>query len=306
MIHKRLVPEASTLATIEGSYMKSPGQNNRSLTLVAMAVAIALSAAGGCKGEQELTCAYAKGGIKVDGLMADWEELPTSYFEEQGVVVGMSNDDDYLYLMFRFRDQKWARAIRMSGLTLWFDGEGKKGKDYQLNYRGGPDMSELMPQDENTPNQTRERMMMMNNAQADELTCAVKDRIVEMPIEVDGSNGPQAACGTDLGFFVYEFRVPLREGGVRYYGVGAEAGATITIGANWGKMERGNRPGGRPPGGMGGGPPGGGMPGGGRPGGGMGGGPPGGMGGERPEIPEEQEIWFKTTLAVSPGEVETE
>jgi hypothetical protein len=151
-----------------------------------------------------------------------------------------------------------------------------------------------------------ERPIRLDSAQTDEFTCAVKDRIVEMPIELDGSNGPQVACGTDHGFFVYEFKIPLKDSEVRYYGIGAEEGTTITIGANWGKMERramqGMRPagGGMPGGGIGGGPPGGG-----RSGGGMNGGPPGGAGGERPDMAEEQEIWIRTTLAAATEKTET-
>lgn len=262
-----------------------------------LALAITLLTVGGCKGDQELACARAEGRIEVDGLMGDWGELPTTYLEDQGVVLGLSNDDDNLYFMFRCRDEKWARTIRISGLTLWFDGQGEKGKDFQIKYRGGPKMSALMPQNENISEEMRERMMNRDTAQTEELTCAVKDRIVEMPIEPDGSNGPQVAYGTDHGFFVYEFKVPLKESEVRYYGIGAEKGAKITIGAQWGKMDIGNRGGQRPGGGRGGARPGGGM-GGGRPGG-MGGGPPGGMGGQRPEMPEEQEVWLKATLAVS-------
>lgn len=289
--------------------MSSRGQNKYKLRWVIGALVLSFVAVYGCKGDQELTCSRADGLIKIDGQMADWEGLPTAYFEDQGVVLGMANDDDNLYFIFRCRDEKWARTIRTSGLTLWLDGRGKKGKDFQLKYRGGPKMSELMPKGESAPEGMRDRMMQRDTARTDELTCAVKDRIVEMPIPLDGSNGPSVAFGIDHGFYVYEFKIPLKESIVRYYGLGAEAGAKITIGANWGKMDMGQRGEMRPGGGMGGGPPGGGMPGGmggGPPGGGMGGGPPGGMGGERPEMPQEQEIWLKTRLAAATAEVETE
>ncbi len=265
------------------------------------AMVIALLPAYGCKGDQELACSRTDGLIKVDGLMADWEELPTTFFEDQGVVLGLSNDDDNLYIIFRFRHEKWARTIRTSGLTLWLDSQGKKSKDFQLKYRGGPRMSDLMPHDNSMSEKMKERMVKMDTALTDELSCAVKDRIVEMPIQLDGSNGPSVAFDTDHGFFVYEFKIPLKESVIRYYGIGAEDGARITIGANWGKMEmgdmRGTKSGGGMPGGMGGGR------GGGKGGGRSGGGTPGG---QRPEMPEEQEVWIKTTLAVATTEGETE
>jgi len=284
--------------------MRRLGQIKKQSGWTAAVLLLTLLPTYGCKGDQEVVCSRTEGAIVVDGLMADWEELPTTYLEDQGVVMGLSNDDDHLYFMFRFRDEKWARTIRMSGLTLWLDSRGEKGKDFTLKYRGGPKLSELMPKNENVPEEMRERTPRRDTAMTDELTCAVKDRLVEMPIPLDGANGPKAAFGTDHGFYVYEFMIPLKDSEVRYYGLGAEAGAKITIGANWGKMEMGGR-GQRPGGGQRGGPPGGGGGmGGGRSGGGMGGGPPGGMGGQRPEMPEEQEIWIKTKLATTPAETE--
>jgi len=288
--------------------MRFGGQIENRLKWVIGMLVIGLLPAYGCKGDQEVVCSRADGLIVVDGQMKDWEELPTTYFEDQGVVLGLSNDDDNLYIMFRFRDKKWARTIRMSGITFWIDSEGKKGKNFMLKYRGGPKMSELISRDNSMSEKMKERMVKMDTAMIDELSCAVKDRIVEMPIKLDGSNGPAVAFDSDHSFFVYEFKIPLKESVVRYYGIGAEEGAPITIGANWGKMDLGQMRGMKSGGGRGGGPPGGSMPGGmgGGRGGGMGGGPPGGMGGERPEMPEEQEVWLKTTLAVAATEAESE
>jgi hypothetical protein len=278
---------------------------NRLKWLIGLVV-ITLLPAYGCKGDQEVTCSRADGLVAVDGLMSDWEELSATYFEDQGVVLGLANDSDNLYIMFRFRDEKWARTIRMSGITFWLDGQGEKGKDFMLRYRGGPRMSDLMQDDNSMPDRIRERMIKTDTAMSDELTCAVKDRIVEMPIQLDGSNGPAVAFDIDHGFFVYEFKIPLKESQVRYYGIGAEEGARITIGANWGKMDMGQKMGGmKPGGGRGGGPPGGGRPGGmgGSKGGGRG---DGGMDGQRPEMSEKQEIWLKTTIALPPATLEVE
>jgi hypothetical protein len=129
----------------------------------------------------------------------------------------------------------------------------------------------------------------------------------ERAVSVDGSEGPAAACGVDKGFYVYELRIPYKEGVEHAYGLPADFSRPLGIGVVWGDMEgmpsgqRGDRPeresdgsgggfGGGPPGGMNGGP------------GGMGGGPPGGMGG-RPGGPgspggkssavEKKEIWLK-------------
>jgi hypothetical protein len=127
-------------------------------------------------------------------------------------------------------------------------------------------------------------------------TCAIKERIEEKEIPVEGTEGPAAAFAIDQGLYTYEFSIPLAKGTVRYYGLGISPEDRLTVKATWGDMSEIRRGMGghdRPEGG---GPPGDGMP------GGMGGGMPGGMGGgmppgggpggmgSRPDMPEKQEV----------------
>ena len=70
--------------------------------------------------------------------MTEWPSGSTVYFEDSGVQLGLRNDSQNLYILFRFGNQAWARAIRMGGLTLWLDNSGKKKKDIGIRYNGGP------------------------------------------------------------------------------------------------------------------------------------------------------------------------
>jgi len=270
------------------------------LTLLTLA---GLILATGCN-IQEVPSYWSTEPVQVDGKSTDWSNKPMTYFQDEGVALGLSNDAENLYVLFRFQDPEWARVIRMTGLTLWLDVNGKKGKNFMIRYKGGPSLARMRAAGEGgdldqIPPELNERLMRQEGSSEDRFTCFAKDRIIEKSIPTGGSQGPAAGYDTSLGFYSYEFSVPLQESGVRYYGIGAQPGQTISIGAVWGDLSSLRSKGGRE-GGMGGGR--GGMGGGPPDRGGMGGGP-GGKGGDRMRPPEKQEVWVKTQLALYPAEV---
>jgi hypothetical protein len=258
----------------------------------------------------EMKSTWGSTSIKVDGQATDWSNVPSEYLSEQNASIAMCNDAQFLYLMFRTNDTRWAGMIRRTGLTIYLDPTGGKKKDYFIKYKGGPSREELMAQMSKRGGGTTTPAMMEDALADDEdqtpLTCFVKDRIVEKPIPPDGSEGPAAAYDTSKGFYLYEFRIPLVEDSVRYFGIGALPNKPVGVSLVWGDMGDQMKKGGmKMHDDMGGGPmgggPGGGM--GGGPGGGMGGGPGGGMGGpegQRPNMPKKQEVMIKTTLATTP------
>ncbi|MEW6413154.1 MAG: hypothetical protein AB1483_11910 [Candidatus Zixiibacteriota bacterium] len=290
-------------------HKRAISRNRKLIAFLLMSGIVALTLA--CK-SQELRSVWVDKGITVDGKIDDWSGLPTTYFEDQSAVVGLCNGADNLYIQLRTRDPKYAGLIKRTGLTIYVDNEGSKNKDFYVKFYAGPKMTDMRgpmgaPEEQNGDDQRpqmRERFGgPPDGEQPDRLLCYVKDRIAEMSISPLGDQGPKAVYDTSMGFYCYEFAIPLGESIVRHYGIDSQPGRTISIGAVWGEVnfddarkQIADRTEGMPGGGM---PPDDGMPGGGFPGdrpGGMGGGPPGGR-----NMPQKQEIWFKTTLAPVPG-----
>ena len=245
-----------------------------------------------CK-SQKIPGNWTDSEIVVDGKIDDWSKIPVMFFEEQGAALSFCNDSSSLYIQFRTSDSKWIRTIKMSGITLYFDTSGKENKDFYVRYKGGPSMKDLMDKGGQMKKDSPSEMNPMGGDTATQLTCYIKNRIIEKPIRSDGSEGPEVAYDTSYGFYCYEFRIPLQASTIRYYGLDTSPGNPISIGAVWGDMGemKQTRPdmGGGSGGGMGGGPP----------GGGMGGGPPGGgMGGKKPDMPSKQEVWLKSQLMI--------
>ena len=245
---------------------------------------------------QEVQTNWSAEPVKVDGEMTEWASGSTAYFEDLGVQLSLSNDSRNLYVLFRFSNQAWARALRMGGVTLWLDNSGKKKKDFGIRYTGGPSLSELQKmrassgggfRETLTPEQ-QQRLLEMEEATADQITVIDKKSNQEITLRADGSGGPAVCFASPQGTYTYEFSIPLEKSDVFSYAIGAQPGQVISLGLEWGGMSKADRErmekmGGGPPGGRGGGR-------GGRP-----------DGGSRPQAPEKQELWVKTQLASSPA-----
>ncbi len=283
------------------SYKNFTTLSAKALLLLALAGPFLLA---GC-GPQKVQTNWSAEPLKVDGEMTEWASGSTAYFEDLGVQLGLCNDNHNLYILFRFSNQAWARAIRMGGVTLWLDNSGKKKKDFGIRYTGGPSLSELEKmrtssgggfQEALTPEQ-QQRLLDMEQDTVGQITVIDKKSKQEITLRTDGSGGPAVCFASPQGIYTYEFSIPLEKGDVFDYGIGAKPGQIICLGLEWGGMSKEDRQkmmqrmGGGPPGGMGGGPPG-------DRGGGRGGRPDGGS---RPQAPEKQELWVKTQLASSPA-----
>jgi hypothetical protein len=279
----------------------------------------------------ELTSQRSPQGIKVDGQISDWPENAMTFLEEQQATVGLSNDSANVYILVCSRKADWARTVKMTGLKVYLDAKGEKQKDFMLKFTGGPTREQIMAaggekdtsRRREMPPEMQDKMKQQRKEPASKFICVQKDVISEKEIPMDGTEGPAVAFGVDKGFFIYEFSVPLKESGVRFYGLGATPDKKIGLGLLWGEIDKSSMPegmgeggpgggqGGSPDGGSGGGmPPGGGGggggmggPGGGGRGGGQGGPPGGGRGGF--ETPKKQEVWLKVQLTGAGSAVAT-
>jgi hypothetical protein len=273
--------------------------------LVALMLPLFVATQFSVAGDEQWDSKLVPQGVALTGKRVDFPAGTLAMLEKQEASLGLCNDSQYLCVMLAFRNPMYARTIRKGGLTVWLDASGKKAKDFMIKYTGGPTREQMMAlrkqgtemQERQMPPEMRERMNEMEVDSAPVFICYQKDRISEKPIPVDGSEGPSAVFGVDQGFCVYEFKIPLQESTVRFYGVGVKQGQKISVGFIWGEFSQerggshmgfsGGMPGGgggmRPPDGMGEGP--------------RDGGRGGGMRGM--QMPQKQEVWVKAKLGVS-------
>ena len=235
----------------------------RNLLLAIFSIAI-LSVSADAK-THNVTTSWVDHEFRIDGNMKEWFEIESNYLSEQEASVSLCNDENFLYILFKTREAKWARAIKMTGLNLYINKNGKNKKDFFIRFKGGPNSAQLRAMAggmnergsgesrmSRMPADIRKKYEQAMNDNTQTLICSINDYVNKV-VPLDGSEGPAGAFDTSNGFFVYEFKIPLKQGKDRYYGIGIEAGHKIAIGAEWGDLcdSRGSQPGG-----MGGGGPG--------------------------------------------------
>ena len=274
----------------------------------------------------------ATDGITIDGNTKDWGDWPVVYLKDSLRVVGVSHDDENLYIMYRFGDSRVAEQLLHRGVVLWINGDGKKKNKndaFGVRYSGSDEISvaleaERTTTDDRTPEEgSRGRgdrippqEMVAQRTVPGELV-VIRDGTKETITDAGPTRFRAASTFVD-GVFAYELRIPMDEIGGKVADTPSTKARKLAVGIQVGglteaeselmeeKMSQmreqrggsGGRGGGIGGGGMGsmGGPGGGGM--GGRSGG-MGG-RPGGPGGGRPTLDPEID-WLVVELPPTTG-----
>jgi hypothetical protein len=178
--------------------------------------------------------------INVNGDLSDWEKVPVTYFEQLETEIAVCNDSSFLYVMFRFENEFRARMIRFGGVTVWVDTMGGKDKVFGVRFNGSPDTDfqpppDRVPEDEAQAAQREERMQRFMDENPVALTLVQSSDDVAMPIlDIDGADGPAAACDYWRHYVVYEFRIPLAQAGEYEIGLDASLQKELAVGLEFG------------------------------------------------------------------------
>lgn len=225
--------------------------------------------------------------IIIDGKSDDWSGA-LSFVEKEQLSLGFFNDQDSLYLCLIAEGNFTRDQILRGGLTVWFDAEGGKKKNFGIRYPLGAFAREMQkPGEMRNPEETNELppAEAMNEL---EIIRSKKAEPERMEVTKAKDNGLEIMVAPSSGLVVYELKIPLLAKEGQALAVGAKPGAVVGIGFETSKpdlsrMKRGGMAG-MPGGGMG------------RPGMGGGFGRGGGFG-MGPNIPEPLKIWTTVQLA---------
>jgi hypothetical protein len=234
--------------------------------------------------------------------LEDFSKQITSQLFENGMMVGVGNDDGNLYIFFTPDIRHRQRPPGRVSLTLWLDENGGKAKSLGLVHVSGAEGREIARpgkrppagEEEGGPGMERTGPPRAGDAPLPlKIIDARQGR--ESLITADGSQGPAVRVTSDWGDFAYQWRIPFKAMG-DWPGLNVSPGGEIGIGLLWriedaagpGKKEEARRRGGPGRDGPGSGPP----PG--MEGSGPRSGPGRGMGPER--LPSKRSLWLKTRL----------
>lgn len=181
--------------------------------------------------------------LQIDGAMDDWAADTLNYNKKIKGDYAFKNDANYLYIMFRFNDPKYVSSISATGMTVYYNLEGKKKKYYGINFKGKQvaadtyisvmEKSGQVLTEEQKKNIRAQRFVVLNdntviNKKNKSSDTEVKEEIV--PAVFKSQKGKDA--------FVYEFAIPLKKEAEMAPGIGTEPGKQIMIGFKWGGMTK--------------------------------------------------------------------
>jgi hypothetical protein len=268
-----------------------------------------------CSSTQKIQSAFANKEVKVDASDEEWINS-YHYFEKEGILLGVRNDNNYLYVAVKTDNQVAIHKIMGLGLTVWINYDGNKTKTLGIHYplgmmnrgerqaikeeNGGPDQQKVKKKEAN-PQDERNNIMLK---QIDLVYNGEDTHHYEVE-DVKDNQKIQVALKNENDQLIYEIAIPLDNLGAKLDKSKIKDGI-IGMGLETGEFKKPSGGGGMSRGGGGGmGTPGGGM----QPGGGgmmPGGGGRGGRGGmrrggggsadENKEMQEPMDLWLQVQM----------
>ena len=180
--------------------------------------------------------------VNIDGSPQDWGEIESYLDKKVETECAFRNNGETLFILFVLKDRKYLSSIQSSGLTIWFNTEGKKKKNYGINFLqkmvSAADYVTYLEKKRGPLSETDKNKILANPSyifyQADVQNKKKKNASQQAEEgEVKEAVFRSQRQGQGLG---YEFAIPLQRLTESAPGVGAEPGAVIKVAFEWGGM----------------------------------------------------------------------
>lgn len=187
---------------------------------------------------------WASSSVKIDGFKDDWAEVALANEKKVKVDYAFKNDAENLYVLYIFNDPKYLSSISMTGITLWFNPEGKKKKNYGLKFiqkQISADAlisrteKEMGPLPEDKKKEIRNIPSYLIN---DTEIVNKKGESLSQPSESSEIKPAAFRVMKQKNLLVFEFAIPMKRMMEQTAGVGIEPGKRVKVGFEWGGMTK--------------------------------------------------------------------
>lgn len=211
------------------------------IAYISLIILVLFPAAAGFSKEKIIESKWTAQSPKIDGLNDDWIEDVLNSEKSVKVDYAVRNDAQYIYVLFVFKDPKSLSSIDATGITLYFNTEGKRHKDNGFHFiKKEVAADELITSLEKQGEVLTEEQIQAIKAKPafimyDAEMVEKKDKEAETP-QAPGALRPAFKTASKGNEVIYEFRVPLVRSETQPEGIGAEPGQSVTVGFEWGGM----------------------------------------------------------------------
>lgn len=191
--------------------------------------------------EKEILSIWSASPLKINGSDEEWGEAAICFEKKFKVDYAFQNDENNLYVLFKFNDLSYLSSIDDAGMTIWFSIEKKKKKDYGITFikKKVPTetfLSFLGQQRAALPEEDKERLrkkpfhfiyltrIIDKKASSPEV---VENRESPSPLFVSASAKEKV---------IYEFIIPLKSERGFAAAKGIKSGQVIKVGFEWGGL----------------------------------------------------------------------
>jgi len=181
--------------------------------------------------------------VTIDGSEDDWSSAALATEEDAGVDYAVRNDLGNLYILFIIKDPKFLSTIEATGISVYFNPEGKKKKDQGLRFfKKKVTADELLSVFEKQGQVLTEEQRAEIKSKASyilydyEVLAKKKETKAEAPTSA-GSQLPTFKYEKKGEMTIYEFRIPLSQEN-QPAGIGTGPGQSIKVGFEWGGLTK--------------------------------------------------------------------
>jgi len=177
---------------------------------------------------------WLQGPLKIDGRDSDWASAVFNTEKSVQVDYTFINDTGNLYILFVFKDKKYLSTLTKTGITVWFNNQGKKknevGVHCQTRLISANSMIAYLekskdPLTEDKKNEIRSKPNYYLNQ------CLLLNK--DSKLQADQFRNaalPEFAVTGGSGRLVFEFKIPMAADNV----LGIAAGKSTLVGFEWG------------------------------------------------------------------------
>jgi len=180
--------------------------------------------------------------LNIDGSPQDWAEVELYFDKKVKTECAFRNDGETLFILFVLKDRKYLSSIQSSGLTVWFNPEGNKKKNYGINF-----LQKMVPAADYVAYLEKQQGLL---SEADKNKILANPSYIFYQADIQNKqkkNATQPAAEGEVKEAIfrtksqgkglaYEFAIPLQRMSEFAFGVGAEPGDVIKVGFEWGGM----------------------------------------------------------------------
>ncbi len=211
----------------------------KEILLLLMILTISFS---GFSKEKEVKSFWAASSVKIDGFKDDWAEVAFADEKKVKIDYAFKNDAENLYVLYIFKDPKYLSSISFTGITLWFNSEGKKKKNYGIKFIQKQISADALisrtekekgPLPEDKKKEIRNNPFYLIN---DTEIVNKKSKSRSQPSESSEIKPAVFRVMKQQNLLVFEFAIPLKRMVEQASEVEIEPGKRVKVGFEWGGM----------------------------------------------------------------------